>query len=171
MPSTSASSLWQKSIGLPPNLVRGPVIDAQGLGTPAHVHAQRAPRERRLENSLPQVPGEEQAAGPVTAQGGEKAEFGHADVLSLVNDAEIVRRMRRLREMPFQKTEQAGLREALSFAKGGPQLGKNRPQNGALRSCQTRLAAEPCDVPVVLPALELPGVDDVGSIPSTENAG
>ena len=51
----------QEQVGLAANLVRGAVVDAQGARPAAHVDAEREPGERRLEDALAEVAGEEQS--------------------------------------------------------------------------------------------------------------
>ena len=56
----------QEPVGLSPDLMRRAVVDPQRVGSPAHVDAERPPGERRLEDPLSEIPGEEKAcsAGP-----------------------------------------------------------------------------------------------------------
>ena len=72
----------------------GPVVDAQRMRASAHVHTQRAPGERRSENALTEIAGEEQTVGSVAAERRETAQLCYADILSLVDDAILERRMR-----------------------------------------------------------------------------
>ena len=58
---------------------------------------------------LAEVSGEEQPVKPRTAQSSQKPQFGHTDVLRLVDDTELERRMGQLRKASFQATEQTRL--------------------------------------------------------------
>ena len=126
---------------------------------PPHVDAQRPPRERGLEDALSEVAGEEQAVRPTPAEGGEQAQFGDADVLGLVDDAEVERRMRRLGNLRGQPREHGGLRQPPVFRERRPDPREDRPEHLALLLGEPRPAAEPRQVAVGFPGLELPGVD------------
>jgi hypothetical protein len=79
----------QEPISLFADLVRGPVIDLQGSGPAADVHAQGLPGKGLLEDPLAQVAREEQGIGPRRAQRRQEAKLGHADVLGFVYHCEV----------------------------------------------------------------------------------
>ena len=85
----------QQPVGLAADLVGGPVVDAQRARATADVDAERLPRERLLEDALPEVAGEEQRVGPAAAKGGEEPQLRHAEVLRLVDHDEVEGRMAR----------------------------------------------------------------------------
>jgi len=65
---------WTKqSVGLRANLVGGPVIDPQGSRAAPDIHTQRLPGKRLLENTLPEIAGEEQRVRPAGGQSGEES--------------------------------------------------------------------------------------------------
>ena len=68
--------------------------------------------------------------------------------------------MGRLRHLRGQPREHGGLRQQLLLGERRPDPGEDRPEQLALLLGEPRLAAEALHVAVVLPALELPGVDD-----------
>ena len=136
-----------------------PVVDGEGQGSSAHVHAKRAPGERRLEDSLSEIAGEEQAIRPVLAEGSEKAERRYVNILRLVDDAEIERRTIRSRKMPLKAAKQFRLRQPSPFIERGAYLGKDGPEDGALCLCQPRFSPQPRNVSVSFPALDLPRID------------
>ena len=57
----------------------------QSSGPPAYLDAQRLPRKRLLEDTLPKVSGKKEAVRPATPESGEEAQLGYADVLGLVH--------------------------------------------------------------------------------------
>ena len=88
--------------------MRRAVVDPQRVGSPAHVDAERPPGERRLEDPLSEIPGEEQAARPAPAEGRQKPQLRHADVLGLVDHAEVERWMRSLRHLHRKRANMPG---------------------------------------------------------------
>ena len=129
------------------------------MGPPAHVDAERPPGERRLEDPLSEIPGKEQLVRPPSAEGREKPQLRDADVLRLVDHAEVERWMRSLCHLHRQPREHAGLRQLPLFGEGRPDPREDRPEQLPLLLGQPGLAAEPLHVTVVLPTRELPGVD------------
>src|SRR5579883_1334752 len=95
-----------------PYLVRGPVVDTQGEGSPAHVEAERLPGERLLENALAEIAGKEEAFRPAAGQRGEEPRFGDAEVLRFVDDGEIERPLAS-RQALGQAAEHVGPRHRL----------------------------------------------------------
>ena len=81
------------------------------MGTPPHVNAKCPPRERRPEDALAEIAGKEQAVGSTAPQGSKKPQLRHTDVLSLVYDAILERRVRGRRAVLCQGPEHAGLGE------------------------------------------------------------
>ena len=112
----------------------------------------------------PRSPAKNRLSGAAAAEGREKAQLRHADVLGLVDDAELERRMRPLRDMPLQMPEQAGLGEQPPFVQAIAHPGEDRPEHRTLRFRQAGLAAQPHDIPVVLPAFELPRIDHLAPL-------
>ncbi len=55
----------EQPVRLHADLVGGAVVDAQGAGAAADVHAEGLPGERLLEDALAEVAGEEQRVGPI----------------------------------------------------------------------------------------------------------
>ncbi len=82
----------QKAIRLLTDLMRGPIVHAQRLRPPSHIHAERLPREGLLENALAKITGKEQSIRPAGGESGKKAQFGDADVLRFVHHRSIVGR-------------------------------------------------------------------------------
>jgi hypothetical protein len=58
----------EQSICLHANLVRGPIVDSQGLAAAANVNAERLPRKRLLKDALRKVACEEQRVAPSEAR-------------------------------------------------------------------------------------------------------
>ena len=112
----------QEPVGLSPDLMRRAVVDPQRMGSPAYVDAERPPGERRLEYPLSEIPGEEQAVRPAPAQGRQEPQLRDADVLGLVDHAEVERRMRSLCHLRRQLREHAGLGQTVPVrrAQTGP---------------------------------------------------
>ena len=108
---------------------------------------------------MAEIASEEQAIGTAGAVGGEKAQLRHADILGLVDDAILERRVRSRLEVVFQALKHLGFGEKPSFGEPVAHLGEDRPEHGALCLRQSRLATKAHDVPVGLPALKLPRVD------------
>ena len=155
-PSSRSASSPTRSI----RACRGMTSSSQAAtGSPAYVHPERPPGERRLEDPLSEIPGEEQAVRPVPAQGHQKSQLRDADVLSLVDRAEVERRTRSLCDAHRQPREHAGLRQPPLFGERRPDPREDRPEQLPLLLGQPALAAEPLHVAVVLPTRELPGVD------------
>ena len=142
----------------------GAVVDPQGERSPADVDPQGAPGERRLEDPLAEVTGEEQSVRAPGAEGGQEAQLGHSDVLRLVHHAELERRMRHLRELALQDTEQARFGQKPVLVQSGGHLGENRPEELPLPFGKASPPTEPRHVPILFPACELPGVDDAAPL-------
>jgi hypothetical protein len=140
--------------------VGGAVIDAQGPGAPADIDAERLPGEGLLEDPLAQIAGEKKAVRPARPERGEKPQLGDADVLRLVHNGKVERRMVTLRKPGSETAEQAGGGDQAPVVQAGADAIEDRPEADPLRLRQARLTAQPPDVPVRLPALQLPGVND-----------
>ena len=115
--------------------------------------------ERRLEDPLTEVAGEEQGVRAPGAEGGQKAQLGHADVLRLVDHAELEWRMRHLRDLALQATEQTRFGQEPVLVQSGGHLGEDRPEELPLPFGQASPPTEPRHVPILFPARKLPGVD------------
>ena len=112
----------------------------------ADVHAQRAPRERLLEDPLAEVAREEERVGPIAPEGGQKPRVGHADVLRLVHHREMERRVPASHDGRRHPAEDAGQRDEVLGLEAGTDLLEDRPQQRALSLGQARLAAQAADV-------------------------
>ena len=60
------------------------------MGTAADIEAQRFPRKWLLENSLAEIAREEKPVAPASSHCSEKPRLGDAQILSLVDDSEII---------------------------------------------------------------------------------
>ena len=149
----------QQPVRLPPDLMGGVLVDPQGVRAAADVDPQGAPGERRLEDPLTEVAGEEQGVRAPGAEGGKKAQLGHADVLRLVHHAELERRMCHLRDLALQATEQARFGQEPALVESGGHLGEDRPEELPLPFGQASPPTEPRLVPLLFQARKLPGVD------------
>jgi hypothetical protein len=67
------------------DLMRSPIIDAQGEGSSADVQPQRPPGKWLLEDALSQVAGEEDAIGAIARKSAKKPSFRHPKVLCLID--------------------------------------------------------------------------------------
>ena len=79
----------QKAVRLRADLMGSAIIDAQGARASADIDAQSLPRERLLEDALPEIAGEKERVGATSPQGGKEPDMGDADILRLVHDREI----------------------------------------------------------------------------------
>ena len=64
-------------------------VAGHGLHGPAHLDAERPPRERCLKNALSEIASEEQSVRAVGSQRRQEPKFGDPDILCLINDDEI----------------------------------------------------------------------------------
>ena len=55
-----------------------------------------------------------------------------------------------------------------SVSKSGPDAFENRPKRLSLLSADPCLSAQPGDIPIGLPSLQLPGIDDLGPFAKKE---
>ncbi|MNV64063.1 hypothetical protein D3C71_1566900 [compost metagenome] len=83
----------EQTIGLRANLVRCAVIDIERARSTTYINTQMFPRERRLEDALAEVAGEEECIGAVAGNRCEEAQLLHADILRLVHRDVIEYRM------------------------------------------------------------------------------
>ena len=123
----------QQSIGLRTNLMRGPVIHPQRARSSANVDAELLPREGLLEDALAEIAGEEEAVGTATAEGGQKAQLGDADVLRLVDDDVVERRPAERRHPSRQLVEHLRLGDHPVGVERAARLLEDRPKHLALR--------------------------------------
>src|SRR2546426_9556636 len=70
-----------------------PVVDSQRPRPAPDVDTERLPRERKLEDPLPEIAGEEEGIRPARPEGRDEPELCHAHILRLVHDHEVVRRL------------------------------------------------------------------------------
>ena len=119
----------------------------------------KARHENGVWKILTEVAGKEQGVRAPGAEGGQKAQLGHADVLRLVHHAELERWARHFRELALQATEQARFGQEPVLVQSGGYLGEVRPEDLALPFGQASPPTEPRHVPILFPACELPGVD------------
>ena len=110
-------------------------------------------------HSLPAVSGEEQGVRASGAEGSQKAQLRHADVLRLVHHAELERRALQLRELALQATDQARFGQEPVLVESGGHLGEDRPEELPLPFGQASPPTEPRLVPILFQARKLPGVD------------
>jgi hypothetical protein len=82
----------QQPIGLDSDLLRGSVVDPQGIGPTTNIDAERPPGKRLLKNPLTEVTGKEQTVGAVPGERCEEPQLGDPDILSLVDNHEVKRR-------------------------------------------------------------------------------
>jgi hypothetical protein len=72
--------------------VRGPVVDLERKRATADVDTEPLPRERRLEDPLTEIAGEEEAVGPAAGELRQQPKLGRGDVLGFVDDHVLVER-------------------------------------------------------------------------------
>ena len=103
-----------------------------------------------MEDPLTEVTSKEQSIDTAGAQRGQEPQLGHPDILRLVDDREIKRRLigGNVRRDP---TEQIGPRNGLAFGEASPHALENRPQNLTLFTADAGLATKPRDIPVIFP--------------------
>ena len=123
--------------------------------------AQRLPGKRRLENPLSQIAREKEAVRPLAAQRGEKTQLSDTDVLGLVHDGEVERRIPAILELPGEQAEHAGPSHQTPVPKFGLDLLNDGPERRTLLHGQARLASKPSDIAIGVPAIQLPCVNDV----------
>ncbi len=78
--------MGQQEVGLGTDLVRGAVVDLEAARAALDVDAGGLPGERRAEDPLADVAGEEQPVGPVSGHRRDKMQLGDGDVLGLVHE-------------------------------------------------------------------------------------
>jgi hypothetical protein len=84
----------QEAICLHANLMRGPVVHAEGPGVPANVDAKCEPRERLLEDPLAQIAREEESVWSIRTERCEEAQMRDPHVLRLIYYGEVKRAVR-----------------------------------------------------------------------------
>ena len=82
-----------------------------------------------------------------------------ADVLRLVHDCEVERRVLAFDKSGRQSGEQTRKRGELPFLQSAADSLEDRPQHGSLRLRQAGLAPEPGHIMIRLPCFQLPGID------------
>ena len=86
--------------------------------------------------------------------------MGDAEVLRLVHDREVERRTFLLFAIAAASdVNMLGVSDQLARLQPGANALEDRPQHRALRLRQPRLSAEPRDIAIRLPVLQLPGID------------
>src|SRR2546426_10822601 len=90
--------------------MRRPVVDSQRPRPAPDVDTERLPRERKLEDPLPEIAGEEEGIRPARPEGRDEPELGHAHILRLVHDHEVVRRLLACGEAPGAAAANGGPR-------------------------------------------------------------
>src|SRR5439155_23339518 len=98
-------------VGLHADLVRGSVIDAEGAGSSANIDPQRFPGEGLLKDPLAEVPSKKESVRTIRAEGSEEPQVRNAEVLRLIHDREVERRMLAPGHDRGQSAEQAGVRD------------------------------------------------------------
>src|SRR2546427_11743889 len=107
--------------------MRRPVVDSQRPRPAPDVDTERLPRERELEDPLPEVAGEEEGFRPARPEGRDEPELGHAHILRLVHDHEVVRRLLACGEAPGEPAGHGGPRHELLFWQARPYALADRP--------------------------------------------
>src|SRR5207245_10032557 len=107
---------------------RIPATTSQRVETVGVVTSHLSPRERKLEDPLAQVAGEEQPAGAAAAERGEKSELGHAHVLGLVHHDEVVRKPLAGHDLASNPAVAIGVRQQTSLVQRRPNPLEYRPQ-------------------------------------------
>ncbi len=83
----------------------------------------------------------------------------HAEVLCLIDHGKVIRRVRAVCQLDGQAGEQPGVRDQFLCIQGLAHLLKDSPQHCPLRLWQPGFATQPCDIAVVRPGGQLPGID------------
>src|SRR5438132_8321887 len=143
------------------DLVRRAVVDAQRVGPAANIDTERFPGEWLLKDPLTEIAGQEQPIGARGSDGGQKAQFGDADILRLVDDGEIEGS---LGGMLGERAEHVRPGDDVAPPKLGPHALEDRPQDLALLAADPRLATKTRHVAISLPAVQLPGIDDIAPL-------
>ena len=138
-----------------------PVVDSQRPRPAPDVDTERLPRERELEDPLPEIAGEEEGVRPARPQGRDEPELGHAHVLRLVHNHEVVRRLLVRGEARGEPAVHVGLRHELLFGQARSHALEDRPENLPLLLRQSRFPSEAGHVSVGLPRNDLPCVHDL----------
>ena len=80
------------------------IVEFESLRSSPDIDPQRFPGKRRLENSLSWITYEKEAVWPLAAQRSKKTELGDADVLRLIHDCEVKRRVPAILERRSQQS-------------------------------------------------------------------
>jgi hypothetical protein len=110
----------EQAVRLGADLVGGAVVELQGAGTAPDIDAQGQPGEGGLKDALPQVTGEEEPVGTLGAQGGQKPQLGHADILGLVHQHKLIGRRLPARQDPGQAGEEGGAGDQARVRQAAP---------------------------------------------------
>ena len=161
LPSTSDDFRPEQPVRLHPDLVRRSVVDPQRPRPAADIHAEGLPRERLLEDALPEVAGEEQRVLRRRRRAREEAQLRDAEVLRLVHHGEVEGRVLAFGKRCGQRREHARTGDDLPRQQAGSDPLEDRPQDRPLRLGQPRLSTEPGDVAVGLPGVQLPRINDL----------
>ena len=159
LPSTSVTAEPRRRSACSANLVGGAVINAQGARTPPYIDAQGLPREGLLEDALPEVAGEKESVWPTCPQGGKEPDMGDADILRFVHDREVKDCVLALRDRGCQCAEHLRMSDQLARFQPGTNALEDRPQHHALCLLEPSLSAETRDIAILLPVLQLPGIN------------
>ena len=116
--------------------MRRSIVEFESLRSSPDINAQRLPGKRRLENPLSQVTCEKEAVWPFVAQRSKKTQLGDTDVLRLINNCEVERRISTIRELLRKQAEHVGPGHQTSVLKFGldPFKDGTRASNAALRA-------------------------------------
>ena len=155
------NGLRQQAVGLRPDLVRGAVVDPQRVRPAAYINAERLPRKRRLEDALAKIASEKQAIRPPCRKRREKTHRSDAQVLRLIGNDKV--------EGPHVLSDNS----AVSRAKTPGQVINPRASSAARRALKIAQSCSRCFppilvlrprrgyIPVCLPALQVPGINDI----------
>ena len=139
--------------------MRGSVIDTEGAGSSANIDTQRFPGEGLLKDPLAEVPGKKESVRTIRAEGSEKPQVRNADVLRLVHDREVERRMLAPGHDRSQAAEQASVRDQVPGCQTSADAIEDGPEDGALRLGESCLSAQAHDIAIRLPAFQLPRIN------------
>src|SRR5207249_2986967 len=131
----------QQPVRLRADLMRRAVVDPERRRPAPYVHAQRFPRKRLLENSLPEIAREKQTVRAILPQRRQKPKLRDAHVLRFIHHREIERRRTAARKLRGQLPEKRRFGNEALGSERGSYARKHLPKRRARRFGQSRFPA------------------------------